>query len=72
MKSQAVVRRGEKKISFQRVRNVITELRKVSWPSRDETVRLTLIVLVITIVVALILGAIDYGFSRLIDSVLIR
>ncbi|MFP3975744.1 MAG: preprotein translocase subunit SecE [Dehalococcoidia bacterium] len=64
--------RGEGKRRFQRIRNVITELRKVSWPSRDEAARLTLIVLVITIAVALILGFIDYGFSKLIDAVLIE
>jgi len=67
-----VSQRGEGKRRFQRIRNVITELRKVSWPSRDEAARLTLIVLVITIAVALVLGFIDYGFSKLIDAVLIE
>lgn len=66
-----MVSRGQGKRSFQGVRNVISELRKVSWPSRDEAARLTLIVLVITIAMAAVLGLIDYGFSRLIDFFLI-
>jgi len=46
---------------------VIAEIKKVTWLSRREIVNLTIIVLVITIVVALIIGGIDYGFSYLIQ-----
>jgi preprotein translocase subunit SecE len=42
------------------------EFKKVVWPTRRELIRLTLIVIVITSGLGLILGGIDYGFSRLI------
>jgi len=51
---------------------VKSELFKVVWPSRKETIRYTLTVIVFSIGVALILGAADYGllqiFSRLIQK----
>lgn len=42
------------------------EIRKVTWPTRDEAVNLTLIVLAVTVAMALFLGAIDYIFATLI------
>ncbi len=51
---------------------VVTELRKVTWPSRQETYHLTLVVIVVAIVVGAILGGIDYGFAWLIDKLIIR
>jgi preprotein translocase subunit SecE len=41
------------------------ELRKVTWPSREEAIRLTAIVLGMTIVMAAFLGLVDYIFARL-------
>ena len=37
----------------------VGELRKVSWPTRDEALRLTAIVMVVLIASALFLGALD-------------
>ncbi len=42
------------------------ELRKVSWPTRDETVNLTVVVLVVTLGMAAFLGVLDYVFSKLV------
>ena len=44
---------------------VYSELRKVTWPSRQETTRLTTIVLVISAAIGALLGFIDLAFSRL-------
>ena len=41
------------------------EVSKVSWPKRDDALRLTGIVLATTIGFALLLGFIDFGLSRL-------
>jgi preprotein translocase subunit SecE len=41
------------------------ELRKVTWPSREEALNLTLIVLAVTVAMAAGLGVIDYLFSLL-------
>jgi preprotein translocase subunit SecE len=39
------------------------ELRKVSWPSRQEVMSLTFIVVTFTIFMAALLGIIDYIFA---------
>ena len=61
-----------KKRRFGFTRNIVSELRKVAWPSRQEATRLTLIVLAVTIVIAVMLGVIDYAFSKFADAVLIK
>jgi preprotein translocase subunit SecE len=48
-------------------RETIGELRKVSWPTPREAMRMTYIVLAVTIVTGLILGFFDLIFSRLIS-----
>lgn len=39
------------------------ELAKVAWPTRRQTIRLTIVVIVFSITIALIIGALDYFFS---------
>ncbi len=46
----------------------ISELKKVTWLTKREWAYLTALVLLVTIVVALILGVIDYGFTRLVND----
>lgn len=48
-------------------REVISELKKVVWPTRQETRRLTLMVLAIAGSVGVILGVIDFGFTYLVS-----
>ncbi len=62
----AAAKRGNPRFSF--VSETITELKKVVWLSRREIVYLTGLVLVVTIVVGLILGVIDFGFSKLVST----
>lgn len=40
-------------------RETVGELRKVSWPTRDEAINLTTIVLVVLVGMAVFLGAVD-------------
>ena len=47
-------------------REVWIELKKVTWPSRKETIASTSVVLVTVILVAFYLGIVDLGLSRLI------
>jgi preprotein translocase subunit SecE len=47
------------------LRETRAELRKVTWPTREQATRLTLIVLAVTIVMAMLLGTIDYLFAAL-------
>jgi preprotein translocase subunit SecE len=49
-----------------------SELKKVSWPSRDETIYLTTVVIIVALFVGLVLGGIDIFFNWLIDRLLLR
>ncbi len=46
-------------------RDTRAELRKVTWPTREEATNLTVVVLVVTFAMALILGALDFVFAQL-------
>ena len=46
------------------------EIRRVVWPSWDETLQTTLVVLVLVFVFALILWALDSGLSWLVSEVI--
>lgn len=52
-------------------RETFAELRKVTWPTRQEAVRLTVMVIIVSAVVGMLLGAIDYLFTILVTRVLI-
>jgi len=45
-------------------------MRKVSWPTLKEAQRLTLIVLAVMAGMAIVLGSLDFIFSRLIALIL--
>lgn len=40
------------------------ELRKVTWPKRQEVIRLTLVVFIISAIVAAYVGGLDYLFTK--------
>jgi preprotein translocase subunit SecE len=44
---------------------VLGELKKARWPTRQETIRLSILVLIICIIMGAILGALDYGFAEI-------
>ncbi len=54
-----------KKSRFSFFAEVVAELRKAHWPTRQEAVRLSILVLVVCIVVGAILGALDWIFTKL-------
>ncbi len=43
------------------------ELRKVTWPSRDETIASTKVVLVSTLIIAGMLGLVDFILFKFVD-----
>jgi preprotein translocase subunit SecE len=47
-------------------RETVGELRKVVWPTREEALRLTYIVLIVITTMAAILGLADYLFAQLV------
>ncbi len=61
-------RSATKRSRFRFIREIIAEVRKVVWLSRREAAYLTFLVLVVTLAVGILLGAFDYGFTRLVDT----
>jgi len=57
---------------FSYIKEVKNEAYKVSWPSREKTIRLTGIVVVISSIVALYLGVLDYLLNLVLKVVLVR
>ncbi len=47
-------------------RETIGELRKVQWPTPREAWRLTKIVILVIVLMGLVLGGLDFGFTKLI------
>jgi preprotein translocase subunit SecE len=52
--------------------DIISELRKVTWPSRRETANLTGVVIVVSIALGLVLGGADLIFGWLLQQILVR
>ena len=56
--------------SVQFLREVKVELKKVTWPSRKQTIGSTVVVIIIVTIIAFFLGAVDIGLSSLVKIVL--
>ena len=52
---------------FRFISEAIAELKKVVWLTRREAAYLTALVLIVAAAAGIFLGALDYGFSRLVD-----
>jgi len=52
------------------LREVKVELKKVTWPSRKQTIGSTVVVIALVIIISIFLGAVDLGLSSLIRIVL--
>jgi preprotein translocase subunit SecE len=52
--------------------DIISELRKVIWPSRDDVFHLTVVIVIVTIIIGAVLGGIDFAFGKLVDEYLLR
>ncbi len=49
------------------LKDTFAELKHVSWPTHAQTVTYTILVVVVSIVVALYTGMFDYLFTRALD-----
>lgn len=47
-------------------RQVIAELKKVVWPTKEQVVTYTGVVIVFVTILALIVAGLDFGFTRLV------
>ncbi len=46
---------------------LVSELRKVSWPTRQETMRLTITVLMISLIIGAYVGIIDILLAKVLE-----
>lgn len=53
------------------ISEVKAELVKVTWPKRDEVIRLTLVVIAISAIVAGFVGVLDFLFTKLLEVVVV-
>jgi preprotein translocase subunit SecE len=56
--------------SLQFLREVKLELKKVTWPTRKQTIGSTLVVIILVMIISLFLGIVDIGLSSLIGVVI--
>ncbi|OGC92076.1 preprotein translocase subunit SecE [Candidatus Amesbacteria bacterium RIFCSPLOWO2_01_FULL_49_25] len=52
------------------LRESYSELKLVHWPSRQETLKLTLVVIVISVLVASYVGALDLTFTKTLSLII--
>jgi preprotein translocase subunit SecE len=52
------------------ISEIAAELKKVIWPTRAETRRLTVMVIIIAGSIGVVLGVADYGFTRFMQLIL--
>jgi preprotein translocase subunit SecE len=73
-KSEASEPRGNIQTKVQVTREYLEEvkgeLKKVTWPTRKETLTTGLAVVVLVIIISIYLGVIDFGLSRLVRLIL--
>jgi preprotein translocase subunit SecE len=54
------------------IREVLAELKKVTWPTRAETIKLTVIVIAISVIVGLFIGGLDMLFVNITTKIFTR
>jgi len=52
------------------LKEVKSELKKVVWPTRKDTIASTSVVVILVLIIALFLGLVDFGLSRVIRIIL--
>jgi preprotein translocase subunit SecE len=54
------------------LRDVKMEMKKVTWPTRKETLAATAMVIILSVLVAFFLGILDVALAKLVSTVLGR
>ena len=54
------------------VKNTISELKKVTWPTRKDLLSYTMVVIVFMVIMAVVVGVLDLGASELISLIITR
>ena len=49
------------------LKEVKSELKKVRWPNQKELIKLTTVVIIVTIIVSIYIGGLDFIFAKLME-----
>jgi preprotein translocase subunit SecE len=49
--------------------DTVAEMKQVTWPTQKQALMYTFLVIVISLLVSLFLGAFDYGFGHMIELI---
>jgi len=52
------------------LKEAVAELKKVVWPTKEQLVRLTIIVIVVSVSAGILIGSLDYIFTKLLGLIL--
>jgi preprotein translocase subunit SecE len=69
-KAEKAVERRQPNAVQRYIRETIGELKKVNWPTRQEAVNLTIVVLIVTLSMSAFLGLLDFIFTKLFALIL--
>lgn len=70
---KAVAKKSDKKRKFNIVktfRDMWAELKKVTWPSKKELIRQSVVVVVFVLILTIVVGLMDAGLSALLKLVI--
>jgi preprotein translocase subunit SecE len=48
------------------------EMKHVSWPTKDQTIAFTVLVIVLSLFIAMLLGVFDVGFRKAVEFLISR
>lgn len=68
-RSSTTAKRGGSRFRF--IGDTIAELKKVTWLTRREVAYLTVLVLIVAVTVGAVLSGIDWGFSGIVNKLLL-
>lgn len=54
------------------LKEVRDELKKVVWPTRDEIIRLTGVVIIVSLGVGIFLGGTDFVLTKLVELIIVK
>lgn len=49
------------------IQQVVTELKKVTWPNKEQTINKTVLVVIVSAVAAIYIGALDYMLQQIMQ-----
>ncbi len=68
--SRATAEASRRIFTLRFIGEAVAELRRVTWPTWQETVRLSIMVIAVAGAIGVFLGLFDLGFARLFDFIL--